>query len=810
MNLGRRGFLQAAGGFVAGAVGGTLLSPIPWKLTDDVAIWTQNWWLRPSPERGEITEVASICLYCEGGCGIKARLVNGERAVTITGNPQHPVNRGGVCPLGASGLQFLYAPYRISQPMQQTKKRGDINGFQPISWEEAVTALGGKLAKLQSEGKAQSVACITGQTRSSMHDLWKQFFNVYGSPNLFTMPSSADTQKLTARLTLGQEVPFAFALEKASFVLSFGANLLEGWGAPGRMLATYGKWREEIPNTVPTKLVQVESRCSLTAAKADVWISVRPGTEAALALGMAHVLLRDNLYDADFVDKSVFGCDAWAAVDDWAGSQENKRQGFKDFVLAEYKPEKVAEITGVEVSKIEEVAREFASYKNAVAVWGSSNGTEANNVSHELAFLALNALVGNMKPGGLLTLEPQIPLSPLSEAEGKAEQSKASRLDLVAKAGSLPLPGNNLHLFLDTLVTNPPYPIELLMVHEANPAYSLPENGLFLSAAEKVNTVVSFSSYMDETALMSDFIFPNHCALERRDDVKGLPGAPYAYYAVASPILKPALNTMHTGDFMLAVARTLGEDVKKGLPWKDYESCLQERVKGLAASGKGAVAENADVELGNLEAGKSPERNYKDEQDLWTKLTQGSCWYDAPTDVLQSLKTESGRVELACKTLVEKGVKAEEDSVYLPHFAPLPPSGEESEYPLLLVNYQLMYLANQYLPNSPFMNKTLWDTLLKDKDQFVEIHPATAKELGMKEGDFAKIKTLQGEFPVRVHLVSGARPGVIFIAQGFGHTAYDEYIRDKGVNANKMMEVQMDPITGLGTVWATRAQLRRA
>ncbi|NTW36352.1 MAG: molybdopterin oxidoreductase, partial [Syntrophobacteraceae bacterium] len=123
MSFSRRAFL-----FTAGAIGGTLVTPLPWKLADDSAIWSQNWRWRPSPQRGEITKAPSICTLCDGGCGIQARLVDNKRAILIEGTSSHPVNRGGICALGAAGLQFVYASYRISQPLKQTKKRGETGG----------------------------------------------------------------------------------------------------------------------------------------------------------------------------------------------------------------------------------------------------------------------------------------------------------------------------------------------------------------------------------------------------------------------------------------------------------------------------------------------------------------------------------------------------------------------------------------------------------------------------------------------------------------------------------------------------------
>ena len=376
MNFGRRAFLQ----FAAGAVGGTLLSPLPWYLTDDAAIWTQNWRWRPSPERGEITKVPSVCVLCEGGCGIKARLVGKKRAIYIEGNPGNPVNEGGICPLGAAGLQFLYAPYRVAKPMKQTKARGDASGFQPISWSDALAELGGKLAKIRQAGKPQAVACITDSRENSMDDLWRQFFAAYGSPNLYKMPSQADSLKLAASLSTGKDAPFAFAVEKASYILSFGANLIEGWGAPGRMQAAYKRWRQGTPQAT---LVQVESRCSLTASKADQWVAVAPGTEAALALGIAQVMIKENLYDADFIAANVFG------FDDWTDSSGKTRKGFKSLIMsAEYSPEEVSKVTGVDAGKIRELAKAFAGQKDAVAVWGIAQGDIGNRVYHDLAFFA--------------------------------------------------------------------------------------------------------------------------------------------------------------------------------------------------------------------------------------------------------------------------------------------------------------------------------------------------------------------------------------------------------------------------------------
>jgi anaerobic selenocysteine-containing dehydrogenase len=282
---------------------------------------------------------------------------------------------------------------------------------------------------------------------------------------------------------------------------------------------------------------------------------------------------------------------------------------------------------------------------------------------------------------------------------------------------------------------------------------------------------------------------------------------------------------------LFSLAKSLGASLEASLPWAKYQDYLQERVKGLAGSGKGAIADRATLELGQLKPGQLTTFSYddlrgegttsdpaakpgvlkaRDPQDLWKKLVSGMCWYDAPVNLPELLNTPSRHYEFACQVLIKKGMVEEDDRFYLPHYRPLPPSGDVKEYPLLLVSYQMLSLTDQYLANPPFMTKTLPDDLLKHQDLFVELHPDAAKTFGLQEADLAVLKTPQGEMPVRIHLTHAVRPGVVYIAQGLGHTAYDEYIQGKGHNATSITEVQIDPITGLGTVWATRAQLRRA
>ena len=173
MKIDRRSFLA----FVIGGAAGTALSPLPWKLTDDISIWTQNWPWTPVPPKGEITYTTSTCTLCPGGCGISVRKVD-ERVVKVEGLKGHPVNDGGACILGLSGPQLLYGPARVRGPMKK------VDGvWREISWSLAIGEIAYELKALRAAGEPQSVAWVSDTDRGTTAELARRLLTVDGSPN---------------------------------------------------------------------------------------------------------------------------------------------------------------------------------------------------------------------------------------------------------------------------------------------------------------------------------------------------------------------------------------------------------------------------------------------------------------------------------------------------------------------------------------------------------------------------------------------------------------------------------------------------
>ncbi|UCH00024.1 MAG: molybdopterin-dependent oxidoreductase, partial [Deltaproteobacteria bacterium] len=486
MEFSRRNFVK----FVVGGLGGTLLSPLPWKLIDDIAIWTQNWSWVSVPARGRFSSTNTVCTLCPGACGIEVRKV-GSRAVKIEGRGDYPVNQGAICPLGMAGLQILYNEgVRWKAPMKRLGSRGSEE-WKEISWDEAIDELATRIKGLRDKGNPEKLAAIDGnQSRSTIALLIKRLLNSIGSPNYMGMPAEEDTHAMVNFLMQGGKGPVAFDLENSDFILNFGCSLLDGWGAPGRMLSL---WRERARNWSKNKtyLVQIEPRASNTASKADQWLAPLPGTEAALALGIAHVLIEERLYSREFIENHSLGFTEWFDV---SGA---RHKGFSGVVLENYSPQMVEDITGVGSKVIIDVARRFALAKAPIALAGRGKGRLPGSLYEFMAVHALNALVGRVNKKGGVLVANDLPLAQWSEVEYDPVATDGLRKERVDLAGTprYPFTRSLIHRFTDVIHSSHDSPIDTLLIFSANPVYAIPEGQDFLKAMARIPFIVSFSPF---------------------------------------------------------------------------------------------------------------------------------------------------------------------------------------------------------------------------------------------------------------------------------------------------------------------------
>jgi hypothetical protein len=264
----------------AGAAAGIVATPVPWKVLDDVSIWSQNWPWIPQAARGPVEVKQSFCTLCPKGCGLRVRMAAGC-AVGVAGSSTHPVSRGALCPLAYAAHQLNWHPQRL---------RSVRHGSSLSTWAEAQAAF----AKATKEGPVVVIDGYPGRAASSVLETFagKQgsSYRVNANPELRAF---APYEKWTG-------IPAAclgYDFENPRTILSFGAPLLDGWGTPGRFTRLWAG-RAASKSDPQLRLIQIDSSLSRTAARAWQWVEIREGSESALASGLAGALLEENLVPA--------------------------------------------------------------------------------------------------------------------------------------------------------------------------------------------------------------------------------------------------------------------------------------------------------------------------------------------------------------------------------------------------------------------------------------------------------------------------------------------------------------------------------
>ena len=796
MLLQRRDFLRLMGG----AAGATAVGSCGrlWRVPDELVALAQR-----GP--GEESHIHTICGLCEGGCGMTVRLVDGL-PVGLRGNPRHPLNRGGLCPVGQAGLEVLYAPNRLEGPL----RRGADGRFQQLTWEEALGEIAGRLAAILAEGTGERLALLSGEPGQLFDQLAARFAHVLGSDNVGRVGGPS---VLPYRLSQGLEQVPGLDLANADVVLSIGLDLFEDGATPLHAISALIGSRADGERAT---LLHAGSRMSPTAAKADQHLAVLPGTHAAVALGIAHVLVREGRYDARFVAEHTFG------FDDWTDEEGRDRLGFRRLLLERFYPDRAARLAGCKPGAIIRMARRLARADSPLAVCGGEATTTANGTWSVLATQALNALMGAFdRPGGV-ALPPAIPFSETEPVVGTpgtgtifAAAEGLATDPLAALAGS---EGGDL---------------EALFICGANPLHESPLAGKLRAALERIPLVVSFSSFLDETAAASDFVLPASLALEGWSESTTPPGPAFSVLGVSQPAIEPLYDTRHPGDVLLALARRVGGDAAAAMPWPSYEEYIQSRLEGLVVSGQGAVIsgsfEESWVHFLEERGWRFLERNSP--QEFWQDLTREGGWWN-PVHTRQDWRrlfpTESGRYEFFSLALeahlralggapgtdreeaVRLGAKrlqleASGDEACLPHFEPPRLSGEGE---LTLVPFRPITGRGRLGVVSPMVLEMYGHQSLTGWRTWMELAPETAHELHFEEGDLVALESERGSIEAVVRIEPGAKTGVAHVPLGLGHEEMAGPARGVGDNPVDLVPPLFDPLSGAPALTATRVRPR--
>ncbi|UCC63542.1 MAG: molybdopterin-dependent oxidoreductase, partial [Anaerolineae bacterium] len=747
------------------------------------------------------------------GCGILVRVVEG-RAVKIEGNPLNPNNQGRLCPRGHAGLQMLYHPDRIRGPLQQVGERGSAE-WRSISWDEALNLVTAKLQELRGEGQPHHLVFMHGAKPGLMRDLIARFCQAFGTPNVVEMPSgTASSAPLAHYLTQGWKAPAGYDWENTNYVLSFGDALLEARQPSVNMLQAFSRLRRGRPAN-RAKVVQVESRFSITAAKADEWIPIEPGTEGALALSVARVIVEEGLYDRDFIENHSFG------FEDWRDEAGEDHIGFKTLVLSSYSPRTVAAATGIPAETIRRIAREFAVTRPAIAIGDAS--WQTNGLFGQMAIHALNALVGSIAvPGGIIRQEDP-PFTPWPEVAQDNVAKRGLAMPRLDGAGTraYPLASAMYETLPDSILTDEPYPVDAIFLYQADPLFHSPEPDWFHRALRQVPFIVSFSSFMDDSTLHADLVLPDPTYLEGWGDDFLLPSLGYPVLALGQPAVQPLYDTRHTGDVLIELTRKLGGTVAGSFPWQNFEEPLRFRLRDVFEARQGSIVSDTFDQFWDklLERGvwsAPPYRFGEWERVLTTPSGKFEFYSQNLKHILETLvageakeKGTTAEEEME-KMLQELGLQARGDELYLPHYEFPRWIGQETEYPFHLNVYESMALLDGRVANLPWLQEIAGLHIKEMWQNWVEINPETARESGIADGDLVWVESPAGRIKLRARHYPGAMPHVVNVPLGQGHRAYGRWATGRGANAGQIIAAESDYLGGVVARRATRVKVYKA
>ena len=636
---------------------------------------------------------ASTCQECPAGCGLHVRTREG-RPIKLEGNPDHPVNRGALCARGQASIGRTYLPDRYPGPM----KRQADGGFAPISWEEAHAFVAEKVAA--AGGRTHVLGGSVGPTLKGLIDEWIAAVGAGG--RTVYEPFDYVALREASRSVFGIASRPRFDLSQADFIIDFGSDFLESWISPVEHGRQFAEARAVDREGGGARLVYVGPRLTLTAGNADEWLPAKPGTEGVLALGIAR---------AAFDVARAAGADVPNA-DSLRGA------------LSGFGAKSVSTITEVPAATIRRLGKALLAASQPVALPPGVALTSRHATATTAAVLILNVVVGAVG-------KTVFAMSEGSAADPVSSFSEVTELVERMKAGS----------------------ISVLLIHDANPVYSMPAGSAFAAALEKVDVVISTASGPDETSERADLILPDHTPMESWGDHAPRPGV----RSIVQPTLRPLHDTRAFGDTLIEIAKAMGEATAARLPSGSFRTILEEAWS---------------------------------DTDFRAALAAGGVFDD---------EVEGGEVTLALDisnlNFKEPRFKGEGSFLLLPVPSPLLSDGRGANLPWL-----------QETPD-PVM-KVTWQS-------WAEISHASAKTLGVEYGDVLSVRTSAGEVELPVVPRGGIRDDVIAIAIGQGHNVgfYASRIEDgqpggtRGVNLISILPALTDE-TG-GRAWLTaRADVR--
>jgi anaerobic selenocysteine-containing dehydrogenase len=700
----------------------------------------------------DVHVIRSSCRMCHGVCQVLVHM-EGDKVIKVTGDPDSPTSRGYICPKGMASPELLYHPERLTKPMKRKGARGE-NKWTQISWEEAINEIVQKLDNVREKYGPEYFAMMQGTGRP--YTLFNgRFANAFGTPNYVSPGHICFFPRVSASgVTMGG-LPisdiYGFGGKTPKCQIIWGCNIADTGAADGMC----GNMLQRSVAKAEKVIVIDPRRTNL--ARFGRWLAIRPGTDGALALAMIHVIVKEDLIDHEFVKDYTFGYESLVEH------------------IKQFSPEWAESITGIDADEIRDVAKTYAMTKPASIQWG--NGVDMNNCALHTAraILILRAITGNLdRPGGdvlWVTPENLNSVSPLENPavlgmEFLTSEQNAKRLD-GRKYRFVPF----IHppTFWKSVLNAEPYRIKALWVMGSNPLVTQSHTEDIEKALTLIDFIVVSDFFLTPTAQYADIVLPSATWLEQND---------IAYFHKLWCILsrKKAIQIGKARDdreVVLEVAHRLGLD--HAFPWKTFDDFLDWILEGTGSTFEQFCEES--IRIGKMRYSKYCDRGFH---------------------------TPSGKFEIFSNILAQMGDVSPLPIYREPSNTPVTLADLAGDYPLILTSAKVREFFHSEGRNLASLRRS-------NPEPLVEIHPETAANLGVKEGDWVWIETPKAKIRMQAALFDGLKPNVIVAQHGWWFPEKNHSEKSwRESNINFLYgDTEYDPETGSESLRSSICRVKR-
>jgi thiosulfate reductase/polysulfide reductase chain A len=723
-SLSRRNFLKWSGASAAAYAAGSR-TPVVHALVKD----------GKKSGNPSVEHKYSVCGMCLNACGLIARVENGV-VTKLDPNPKFLKSRGMLCARGNAGIQQMYDPDRLKYPLVRKGNRGE-GKWERISWDQALAIAAEKFLKIAKEYTRCGVLFTPGSDSQSTFVHW--FAEVFGSYNIATHESSCLLSRNRAYLDTFGEVPFADVLH-SRYIIIVGANPFEAIITPDSIDLMTAKKNG-------CKIVVLDPRYTKTASLAHEWFPVKPGTDMAFFMALAHVITKEKLYNASYAQEKLYGIDELTIH------------------VQPYSPEWAEKECEIPADAIRRIARELAAAAPSAMIYpGRRTSDYVNSTQMRRSMAIVNALLGNWDtPGGLLAARqvglsnPELPEAPFYD------DNPENRLDHGMANMMFEEEGSFKHL-RDAIISQKPYPVKGWFVYKYNPMQSLANRKKTIEMINQMEFVLTVDITMSDTAWMSDLVLPAPSVLERQDPAAGLQGSSACACVVArDPVVAPLFESRSVFDILKGLAGRMNLEEFFDFTLDEYRS---QQFKGLPQAEKALRDDGVYY---------NPSKLYG--------VYEGKIY-----------KTLSKKIELYNQRYAQIGVD------------PLPVY--QAPKPRPLNRFRLVVGRNAYFTHCTTQNNALLNELMPENTLW--LNSKAAGKLGLKDGDRVEVTSPAGRGELAVSLKNGIREDTVYMLSGFGPMSPGlSRIYGKGACIAELIEDHVDELSGNMAMHETFIQITR-